>query len=86
MAGGHILKDLRHLFRQHVCQDVDGVGLGFRGGRCSKEDLQQSYLQKRAGVEGCSQEGAFLSSPSLAETGQLQAKSIGFHQPKVCSL
>jgi len=85
MAGGHLLKDLRHLFRQHICQDVDRVGLGFRGRRCSKEDLQQSYLQKRAGVGGCSLEEAFFPS-SLAETGQLQANSIEFHQPKLHSL
>lgn len=36
--------DSRHLLRKNISQDVDGVGLGFRGGSSSEEDLQQSDL------------------------------------------
>lgn len=36
---------LRHFLRQHVCQDVDGVGLGFGCGSSCQEDLQQGNLQ-----------------------------------------
>lgn len=58
---GHLARDLRHLFRQHVCQDVDGVSLGLGGGSSSQEDLQQSDLQERAAVgEWPRKGGSFL--------------------------
>lgn len=50
--GGHQVRDLRHLLRQHIRQDVDGVRLGLGGGGSSQEDLQQSDLQGRAGRKG----------------------------------
>ena len=37
----------RHLLRQHIGQDVDGVGLGLGGGSCSQQDLQQGNLTHR---------------------------------------
>lgn len=39
------MENLRHLLRQHVRQDVDGVGLGFGRRSSSKEDLQQGDLR-----------------------------------------
>ena len=41
------LHHLRHLLRQYVCQDVDGVCLGFGSRRCCEQDLQQSDLTFR---------------------------------------
>lgn len=42
--GSNNLNDLRHLLRQHVGQDVDGVSFGFGGWSCSQEQLQKSNL------------------------------------------
>lgn len=38
---------LRHLLGQHVCQDVDGVRLGFGSRSSCEQDLQQSDLTQR---------------------------------------
>lgn len=35
---------LRHLLRQHISQDVNGVSFGFGGRSCSQQQLQEGNL------------------------------------------
>lgn len=36
----------RHLLRQHISQDVDGVGFGFGCGSCSQQQLEEGDLTR----------------------------------------
>lgn len=55
---------LRHFLRQHVCQDVDGVGLGFGCGSSSQQDLEQCDLNTHTHKQGLSEWVWFKCSAS----------------------
>lgn len=85
MAGGHLVRDLRHLFRQHICQDVDGVSLGLGGGCSSQEDLQQSDLQERASVGGWSRKESSFLLLHLPKLDSSKPTLQGFTRPHSAS-